>query len=205
MAIAPMGTQPPIDAPCRPLRRLKSAFIGACAPGVGLRRHRCKECLFRSAQVDRWPQAFTSIEIGLHRRFAPSVGLRRRKEPLLGRRRSTAGRRPSEVGFIRHAPRRASASANAKDAFFGWRMPTVGRRPSKAGFIRRAPPEGPGTFRGSPLLAGTRGSPGGACPGRRSPRRRAPRDSGPGDEGAPAGPSTWPPPPAGRNTRRSLW
>jgi len=140
------------------------------APGVGLRRHRRKECLFRSACADRRPQAFTPIEIGLHRRFAPSVGLRRRKEPLLGRCR---------------AP--------------------VGRRPSEAGFIRRVPPEGSGTFRGSPLPTGTRGSLGGACPGQRSARRRAPRDSEPGDEGAPAGPSTWPPPPAGRNTRRSPW
>jgi len=32
-----------------------------------------------SAQADRWPEAFTPIEIGLLGRCAPGVGLRRRK------------------------------------------------------------------------------------------------------------------------------
>jgi hypothetical protein len=34
----------------------------------------------RLAQADRWPKAFTPIEIGLPRRDAPGVGLRRREE-----------------------------------------------------------------------------------------------------------------------------
>jgi hypothetical protein len=54
---------------------LKSAFSGACAPGVGLRRREDG-----SVQAGRWLKAFSPIEIGLSRRDAPSVGLRRRRE-----------------------------------------------------------------------------------------------------------------------------
>jgi len=48
--------------------------------------------------------------------YAPSVGLRRRKRRTFGRRRPTVGRRPLEAEFIRHTPRQASASADARDA-----------------------------------------------------------------------------------------
>ena len=89
----------------RPWRRLKSAFSGACAL---------------------------------------SVGLRRRKECLSGRRRPTVGRRPFEAGFIRRAPRRASAFADAKSVFpVGAGRPVAGglgadgNRPSEA-LARRA-------------------------------------------------------------------
>ena len=68
------------------------------------------------------------IEIGLPRRFAPSVGLRRRKECLPGRCRPTAGRRPLRVEFIRR-PGRPSAEgfrADWKSASPGADAPSVG-------------------------------------------------------------------------------
>jgi hypothetical protein len=93
---------------------------------------------FRSAQADRWPKAFTPIEIGLSGRCAPGVGLRRRKDAF-----SVGAGRPLAEGFhadwksaspgaaralgvgwpeaspieIAGAARRASAFADAKDAF----------------------------------------------------------------------------------------
>jgi hypothetical protein len=74
---------------------------------------------FRSAQADRWPKAFTPIEIGLSGRCAPGVGLRRREGCLSGRRRPTVGRRLSRrlKSASPGAARRASAFADAKDAF----------------------------------------------------------------------------------------
>jgi hypothetical protein len=69
------------------------------------------------AALARRASAFMPIEIGLLGRFAPGVGLRRRKGCLFGRRRLTDGRRPFEAGFIRRAPRRASAFADAKSVF----------------------------------------------------------------------------------------
>jgi hypothetical protein len=78
---------------------------------------------FRSAQ------AFTPIEIGLPRRCAPGVGLRRRKRRTFGRRRPTVGRRPLEAEFIRHTPRQASASADAKG-----NLPVGAGRPPAEGF-----------------------------------------------------------------------
>jgi hypothetical protein len=74
---------------------------------------------FRSAQADRWPEAFTPIEIGLSGRCAPGVGLRRRK------RRSSVGAGRSLAGGFHAdwksaspgAARRALAFADAKDAF----------------------------------------------------------------------------------------
>jgi hypothetical protein len=74
---------------------------------------------FWSAQADRWPEAFAPIEIGLFGRYAPGVGLRRRKGCLFGRRRPTVGRRLSRrlKSASSGAMRRASAFADAKDAF----------------------------------------------------------------------------------------
>jgi len=69
------------------------------------------------------------LEIGLSGRCAPGVGLRRREECLSGRRRPIVGRRPFEAGFIRRAPRWASAFADAKDAF-----PVGAGRPLAEGF-----------------------------------------------------------------------
>jgi hypothetical protein len=142
----------------RPSCRLKSAFSGACAPSVGLRRR--EECLFRSAQADRWPEAFSgrihsacqadrwpkALRGRIHPACpAPSVGLRRRKECLSGRRRPTVGRRPFEAGFIRRAPRQASAFADAKNVF-----PVGAGRPVAGGLL------GPNSFGlpGRPLAGG---------------------------------------------------
>ena len=101
---------------------------------------------FRSAQADRRPEAFVPIEIGLLRR------LRAKRRPSPTRRmsfrsacadrwprpsraefirpaRPTGGRRPLEAGFIRRAPRRASAFADAKNVF-----PVGAGRPLAEGF-----------------------------------------------------------------------
>jgi hypothetical protein len=74
--------------------RLKSAFQGALAPGVGLRRHKDTS---RSAQADRRPKAPGGRIHSAHR--------------------PTADRRPSRrlKSAFQGAPRRASASADAKD------------------------------------------------------------------------------------------
>jgi hypothetical protein len=83
----------------------------------------------RSAQADRWPKASGGR---IHSAPpAPGVSLRRRKECLSGRRRPTVGRRPQEAEFIRRTPRRASASADAKNAF-----PVGAGRPSAEGLSR---------------------------------------------------------------------
>jgi hypothetical protein len=82
-------------------RRLKSAFLGASRQASASADARDA---FRSAQADRRPQAFTPIEIGLLRRFAPGVGLRRRKRHPPGRHRPTVGRKASG-GRIHSAPR----------------------------------------------------------------------------------------------------
>jgi hypothetical protein len=204
----------------RPSRRLKSAFPGACAPGVGLRRRkerfsvgagrplaeglrrpnsfgapraerqppptqarlpgrrrptvgrRPQEAEFirrpprrasasadasdapRSAQADRWPKAFTPIEIGLPRRLRAERRPSPTRGTFFGRRRPTVGQRSQEAEFIRRPPRRASASADASDAprsaqadrwpkassgrIHPTHRPTVGRRPPKVEFIGRA-------------------------------------------------------------------
>jgi hypothetical protein len=151
-------------------RRLKSAFLGASRqasasadardafgrrrPTVG--RKASGGRIHSAPRANRRPQAFTPIEIGLLRRFAPGVGLRRRKRcfPVGAGRPSAA--RPPEAEFIRRpgptagrrlsrrlksaflgASRQASASADAKDAF-GRRRPTVGRKAS-GGRIHSAP------------------------------------------------------------------
>jgi hypothetical protein len=128
-------------------RRLKSAFPGTYAPGVGSADAKDTSPVGAGrppaegpwrpnsfgAHADRRPKAFTPIEIGLPRRSAPGVGLRRRKRHLPGRRRPTVGRRPREaefirptgrppatgppVEFIRHPPRHASASTRASPTF----------------------------------------------------------------------------------------
>jgi hypothetical protein len=151
----------------RPSRRLKSAFSGACAPGVGLRRR--GERLW-PAQAGRWPKASGGRIHSAHP--APSVGLRRRRErfsvgagrPLAkglrrpnsfgaprARRRprrrrerfSVGAGRPSAKGLRRlnsfGAPRARRRPSPTQRAFFGRRRPTVGRRPQEAEFIRRAP------------------------------------------------------------------
>jgi hypothetical protein len=148
----------------RPSRRLKSAFSGAPRQASASADARNVP---RLAQADRWPKAFTPIEIGLSRRDAPGVGLRRREErfsvgagrPLAeglrrpnsfgtpraerqppptrgtfpGRRRPTVGRRPSRrlKSAFSGAPRQASASADAKNAF-----PVGAGRPSAEGLSR---------------------------------------------------------------------
>jgi hypothetical protein len=111
---------------------------------------------FRSAQADRWPEAFTPIEIGLSGRCAPGVGLRRREGCLSGRRRPTAGRRLSRRLKSASPGAARRPSTDAKDAadwpieiglsgrcapgvglrrregcLFGRRRPTVGRRLSR--------------------------------------------------------------------------
>jgi len=75
---------------------------------------------FRSAQADRWPKAFTPIEIGLSGRCAPGVGLRRREGCSF--RSAQADRWPEAFTPIGNRPlralaRRALAFADAKDAF----------------------------------------------------------------------------------------
>ncbi len=148
----------PAEAGCLS-RRLKSAFMGAFAPHVGLRRHEMLSGRRRPAMgrrpfevefIRRPPRrASTSapMEIGLVRRFAPGVGLRRR-EMLSGRRRPAIGRRPFEVEFIRRPPRRASTSAPMEiglvrrfapgvglrrhEMLSGRRRPAIGRRPLRS-------------------------------------------------------------------------
>jgi hypothetical protein len=105
------------------------------APRARRRPPPTQRALFRSAQADRWPKA---PQGRIHSaRPAPGVGLRRHKERFSDRRRPTVGRRPPKAEFIRHTPRQASASADAKP-LPGRRRPTVGRRPPKVEFIRRA-------------------------------------------------------------------
>jgi len=77
----------------RPSRRLKSAFPGAMRQASAFTDARN---VSRSAQADRWPKAFTPIEIGLPRRDAPGVGLRRRKERF-----SVGAGRPLAEGLSR--------------------------------------------------------------------------------------------------------
>jgi hypothetical protein len=64
-------------------------------------------------------------------RSAPGVGLRRRKSCPFGWHRPTAGRRPPQAEFMRHPPRQASASANAKDT-----LPVGAGRPPAEGLPR---------------------------------------------------------------------
>jgi len=113
----------------RPSCRLKSAFLGACAPGVGLRRRKwdlpvgagrpSAEGPLRSnsfgAYADRRPEAFMPIEIGLPRRLRAG----RRPSPTQmgspGRRRPVVGRRLLRrlKSAFQGAARRASAKADA--------------------------------------------------------------------------------------------
>jgi hypothetical protein len=97
----------------RPPRRLKSAFQGACAPGVGLRQRKDHPFGRRRPTIGRRPSR--RLKSAFQGACAPGVGLRQRKRPPPGRRRPTIGRRPPQAEFIRHPPRQASASANAKD------------------------------------------------------------------------------------------
>jgi hypothetical protein len=164
--------QAPASANAKPLpgrrrlsRRLKSAFWGAYAPSVGLRRRR--RHFFRSAQADRWPKASGGR---IHSARRPTIGRRPLEAEFIRRPRPTVGqRRPRRLkSASQGAPRQASASADAKPLlgrrrlsrrlksafwgayapsvglrrrrrhFFGRRRPTVGRRPLEAEFIRRA-------------------------------------------------------------------
>jgi hypothetical protein len=84
-----------------------------CTPGVGLRRRKRPPPGRRRPTAGRRPPR--RLKSAFRGACAPGVGLRQRKRPPPGRRRPTIGRRPSQAEFIRHPPRQASASANAKD------------------------------------------------------------------------------------------
>jgi hypothetical protein len=127
-----------IHSACRPtvgrrlLCRLKSAFQGADAPGVGLRRRGA--CFFgrrrptvgrRPLEAEfirragRRPKALCRLKSAFEGADAPGVGLRRRGACFFGRRRPTVGRRPPEAEFIRRAGRRPKALCRLKSAFQG--------------------------------------------------------------------------------------
>jgi hypothetical protein len=107
------GQPPGRRRPTAGRRPLEAEFIRRSAPGAGLRRRKGQPPGRRRPTAGR--RLSRLIEIGLQRRSAPGVGLRRRKGQPPGRRRPTAGRRPLEAEFIRRTPRRAPASADAKD------------------------------------------------------------------------------------------
>jgi hypothetical protein len=117
----------------RPSRRLKSAFPGACAPSVGLRRRKERFSVGAGrplAEGLRRPNSFGAPRA--ERRPPPTQGT------FFGRRRPTVGRRPQEAEFIRRTPRRASASADARNVF---RSAQADRRPkASGGRIHSAPP-----------------------------------------------------------------
>jgi hypothetical protein len=118
----------------RPPRRLKSAFQGACAPSVSLRRrkrHLSVGAGRPSAEGLPRPNSFGTLRA--RRRPPPTQKLPLRsaqadrwpKAPggrIHSARRLTTGRRPSQAEFIRHT----------------W--PTVGHRPPQGEFLRRASP-----------------------------------------------------------------
>jgi hypothetical protein len=118
----------------RPPRRLKSAFQGACAPSVSLRRrkrHLSVGAGRPSAEGLPRPNSFGTLRA--RRRPSPTQKAPSRsaqadrwpKAPggrIHSARRPTTGRRPSQAEFIRHT----------------W--PTVGHRPPQGEFLRRASP-----------------------------------------------------------------
>jgi hypothetical protein len=109
-----------IMALIRPSRRLKSAFSGAHAPSVGLRRRKGPPPTQRTPSWSA--QAFTPIEIGLLRRLRAT-----RRPPPTQRalfRSAQADHRPKASGGRIHSAH----------------MPTAGRRPSRRleiGLLRR--------------------------------------------------------------------
>jgi hypothetical protein len=130
----------------RPSYRLKSAFLGALAPGVGLRRRKRHpvgagrppaEGPWRpnsfGAQAERWPEAFTPIEIGLLRALSRRASAPADAEDTS--RSAQADRRPKafmpiEIGLPgRCAP--GVGLRRRKRHPPGRRRPTVGRRPSR--------------------------------------------------------------------------
>jgi hypothetical protein len=136
-----------------PSRRLKSAFPGAMRQASAFADARNVP---RLAQADRWPKAFTPIEIGLPRRDAPGVGLRRREERFsvgAGRPLAKGLRRPNSFG----APRAGRRPPPTQATLLGRRRPTVGQRPHPVEFIRHT---------GRPSAAGLPRSNSSDAPGR---------------------------------------
>jgi len=132
-----------------PLRRPATRFPGGVdGPRREARTRECGRESFWSAQVDRRPEAFVPIEIGLQRRCAPGVGLRRRGACFFGRRRPTVGRRPPEAEFIRRAGRRPKAFAPIEIGLLRRsrarrRPPPTQKTPSRSAQVDRRP-EAPG-------------------------------------------------------------
>jgi len=81
-----------VGASRRPSRQSKSAFPGTMRQASAFAD---AGDVPRSAQADRWPKAFTPIEIGLPRRLRAERRPPPTQATLLGRRRPTVGRRPS--------------------------------------------------------------------------------------------------------------
>jgi hypothetical protein len=159
----------------RPSRRLKSAFSGACAPCVGLRRRKERFSVgagrplaeglrrpnsFGAPRAERqppptrgtfrspWPKAFTPIETGA---CAPGVGLRRRKG------RWPKAFTPIEIGLLRRlrAGRRPPPTQRMP-----FRSAQADRRPKaftpiEIGLLRRSAP-GVGLRRRKECLSGRR-------------------------------------------------
>ena len=123
------------ESPVRPRPDRRSA------PSVGLRRRRRHLPGRRRPTAGRRPPR--RLKSAFQGACAPGVGLRRRKSYPFGRHRPTIGRRPPQAEFIRHPPRQASASANAKGTFpvGAGRPPAEGlHRPNSFGTHGRRPP-----------------------------------------------------------------
>jgi hypothetical protein len=130
-----VGRRPPkvefIRRAGRPLAESPPGRIHSAhpAPGVGLRQRKERSSGRRRPTVGRRPPKVEFIRRAgrplaegppgrIHSaRPAPGISLRQRKECLPGQRRPTVGRRPPKAEFIRHTPRQASASADAKRPF----------------------------------------------------------------------------------------